>query len=95
MSIAAELSGSCPQRRRGKLRIIRFHAGVKAHSLRCPSSPNRTRFAGLRFGWEMRQGAVTLCCIVLTIAQFQTETDVLYTLFIVFKALQFQGFQRR
>ena len=40
---AAEFSGRV--RRRRKLRIVRFHTSVKAHSLRCPSSPNRTRFA--------------------------------------------------
>ena len=41
------------------------------------------------------QGAVTLCCIVLTIVQFQTETDFLRTLFNTLKVLQFQGFQRQ
>ena len=41
------------------------------------------------------QGAVTLCCIVLTIVQFQTETDALRSIFIGLKALQFQGFQRQ
>ena len=41
------------------------------------------------------QGAVTPCCIVLTIVQFQTETDALRSIFIGLKALQFQGFQRQ
>ena len=39
-----------PPRRRSKLHIPRFAAGGKARSFRCSSSPNRTRFAGLRFG---------------------------------------------
>ena len=38
-----------PPRRR-KLHIPRFRLAAKAHSLRCSSSPNRTRFAGLRLG---------------------------------------------
>ena len=38
-----------PGSRRHKLRIIRLAANGKAHSLRCSSSPNRNRFAGLRF----------------------------------------------
>ena len=36
--------------RRHKLRILRFGMYAKAHSLRCSSSPDRTRFAGLRSG---------------------------------------------
>ena len=43
--------GNTPMRRR-KLRIIRFRASAKAHSLRCSSFSNRTRFAGLRFDFE-------------------------------------------
>lgn len=39
----------CPPPRRSKLRIVRFRAGTKAHSLRCSSSSNHNRFAGLRF----------------------------------------------
>ena len=61
----------CPQRRRGKLHTVRFHESVKARSLCCPSSPNRTRCAGLRLGAGMRQGAVTPRCIVLTRSQLQ------------------------
>ena len=38
-----------PPRRR-KLHIPRFRLTVKAHSLRCSSSPNQTRFVGLRMG---------------------------------------------
>ena len=41
------------------------------------------------------QGVVTLRCIVLTILQFQTETDFLRKLFIVSKVLQFQDLQRQ
>ena len=37
-------------RRRPKLRIVRFAASGKAHSLRWASSPHRTRSAGLRRG---------------------------------------------
>ena len=44
-------------RRCRKLRIVRSHVNVEAHSLRCSSSPNRTRCAGLRFGSGMRQGS--------------------------------------
>ena len=36
--------------RRCKLRILRFRLAAKAHSLRCVSSPHRTRFAGLLCG---------------------------------------------
>ena len=36
--------------RRSKLRISRFRPRAKAQSLRCSSSPHRTRFAGLRRG---------------------------------------------
>ena len=36
--------------RRCKLNITRFRAGAKARSIRCISSPNETRFAGLPFG---------------------------------------------
>ena len=43
-----------PGSRRHKLRIIRLAASGEAHSLRCSSSPNRNRFAGLRFGYERR-----------------------------------------
>ena len=39
-----------PGPRRRKLRIPRFAAGGKARSLRCPSSPRATRFAGLARG---------------------------------------------
>jgi len=37
------------KRRRRGLRIIRFPASGKAHSLHRSSSSNRSRFAGLRF----------------------------------------------
>ena len=40
----------CRPLRRHKLRIARFAASGKAHSLHCASSPHRTRFAGLRRG---------------------------------------------
>ena len=43
-----------PGSRRHKLGIIRLAASGKAHSLRCSSSPNRNRFAGLRFGRKRR-----------------------------------------
>ena len=43
-----------PGSRRHKLRIIRPAASGKAHSLRCSSSPNRNRCAGLRFGRKRR-----------------------------------------
>ena len=43
------------RRRRPKLRIVRFRAGPKAHSLRWASSPHRTRFAGLRRGPQLPQ----------------------------------------
>ena len=57
------------RRRRPKLRIVRFRAGPKAHSLRWASSPHRTRFAGLRRGpvtasasqWGGRRCAPGLC----------------------------------
>ena len=39
-----------PSPRRHKLRIPRFAASGKAHSLRCASSPHATRFAGLARG---------------------------------------------
>ena len=42
-------------RRRG-LRIVRFRVYTKAHPLRRSSSPNRTRFAGLRFGMALTGG---------------------------------------
>ena len=41
---------SPPSPRRHKLRIPRFAASGKAHSLRCASSPHATRFAGLARG---------------------------------------------
>ncbi len=50
----------CPPPRRSKLRIVRFRACAKAHSLRCSSSSNRIRFAGLRF--ENDEGALWLQC---------------------------------
>ena len=37
--------------RRHKLHIICPAASGRAHSFRCVSSPNETRFAGLSFGW--------------------------------------------
>ena len=43
-------------RRRG-LRIARFRANTKPRSLRRSSSPNRTRFTGLRFGLQGIQRA--------------------------------------
>ena len=39
----------CLPCRRSKLRIVRFRASAKARSLRCSSSSNHNRFAGLRF----------------------------------------------
>ena len=41
----------CPPYRRSKLRIVRFRARAKARSLRCSSSSNHNRFAGLRFDY--------------------------------------------
>ena len=37
---------------KSKLRIVRFHINVKAHSLHCFFVPNFKRFAGLKFGGE-------------------------------------------
>ena len=51
---AAEFSGCVSSCCRSKLRIVRFRIHAKAHSLRCSSSPNRTRCAGLRFGFGCR-----------------------------------------
>ena len=42
--------------RQSKLRTVRFRASAKAHSLRCFSSPNHKRFAGLRFGQRTTKG---------------------------------------
>ncbi len=42
----------CPPYRRSKLRIVRFRASAKARSLRCSSSSNHNRFAGLRFDYD-------------------------------------------
>ena len=50
-SPAAEFSGRVGSRRRNKFRIVRFRMNAKTHSLHCSSSPNRTRCAGLRFGF--------------------------------------------
>ena len=47
---AADFHRPCSPFRRNKLRILRFRASAKAASLRCSSSPNRTRCVGLRFG---------------------------------------------
>ncbi len=53
-------------RRRRKLRIVRFRASARA-SLCCGSSPNRTRYAGLRFGFGERQGFSPHTTIVLNV----------------------------
>ena len=54
--ISASPPGPEPARqlhpRRSKLHIPHFRPGPKARSFRCSSSPNRTRFAGLRFGYS-------------------------------------------
>ena len=52
--------------RRSKLRIVRFRASVKAHSLRCSSSPNHKRFAGLRFGLGTTKGTHNSRCGICT-----------------------------
>ena len=57
----------CPPPRRSKLRIVRFRAGTKAHSLRCSSSSNHNRFAGLRF--EIDEGDLSL-------ARFRTDPAI-------------------
>ena len=49
--------------RQSKLRTVRFRASAKAHSLRCFSSPNHKRFAGLRFGQRTTKGHRSPCGI--------------------------------
>ena len=63
---AAEFSGGVSSRRRSKLRIVRFRIHVKAHLLRCSSSPNRTRSAGLRFGFGTGDRVLPHTAFVLT-----------------------------
>ncbi len=67
---AAEFGGYCVRRRR-KLRIVRFRASARA-SLRYGSSPNRVRFAGLRFGFGARQGFSPHMTIVLNVLKIET-----------------------
>ena len=62
----AEFSGCVSSRRRSKLRIVRFRIHAKAHSLRCSSSPNRTRCAGLRFGFGTGDRVLPHTAFVLT-----------------------------
>jgi len=48
------------ERRRHKLRITRPRTSAGARPLHCASSPNRTRFAGLRFGWGLRPRGIRI-----------------------------------
>ena len=64
--VAAEYSGCVSSRRRSKLRIVRFRIHAKAHSLRCSYSPNRTRYAGLRFGFGTGDRVLPHTAFVLT-----------------------------
>ena len=64
--VAAEFSGCVSSRRRSKLRIVCFRIHAKAHSLRCSSSPNRTRCAGLRFGFGTGDRVLPHTAFVLT-----------------------------
>ena len=60
--------------RQSKLRTVRFRASAKAHSLRCSSSPNHKRFAGLRFGQRTTKGHPPHAAFVLTMFKIQSET---------------------
>ena len=63
---AAEFSGCVSSRRRSKLRIVCVRIHAKAHSLRSSSSPNRTRCAGLRFGFGTGDRVLPHTAFVLT-----------------------------
>ena len=89
---AAEFSGRV--RRRRKLRIVRFHTSVKAHSLRCGSSPNRTHFAGLRFGLEYAAGFCPARQFTDLFTTSKMETDAHCTLLTARRSQSFQRFGR-